>query len=240
MMIKVPSSPLRSSGRPTGCCSRRLSFFLFAVGVLFLLIVPALVYFSIVERHDHRMQIGSPKLVVDKRRVVVFQNTSTSGPRPFSSDFRSVEGGHCPEECLWDKDTELNKQQFTLIGFLSVRIYPDDRQKFTSMELVQWLQYMRFAGVEKMLVYDSFCEPEERQYNILKAFVDQGYVEYYDWSVHNPYHYTLTQVNAYKEGYSKYSSKTKYVVHFDIDEVKLISFPLIWFFRAIFEIPLII
>lgn len=66
---------------------------------------------------------------------------------------------------------------FKLLGILSVRVFRADKQRFWTPELVQWLQYMRWAGVEKMLIYESFWDPDERQRNALQPLIDCGYVE---------------------------------------------------------------
>ena len=121
----------------------------------------------------------------------------------------------CPSECICSKK---NDGPFYLVGFINVRLYPKDKQKWTTVELVQWLQYMRWAGVEKMIVYDNYNEPEERQLNALKPFIDCGFVEWIDWSDRHPYDIQGTQMNSYYDGQKRIGGRSKYLIHFDMDE----------------------
>jgi hypothetical protein len=120
----------------------------------------------------------------------------------------------CPASCVFERPRE----PFFLMAFLSLRIYRQDRSNLTTSELVQWLQAMRFAGVQKVALYDSYSAPAERQLNALKPFIDDGFVDYTDWSDRNPYGAAHTQVAAYSDACRKYCSKTRFYVTFDIDE----------------------
>jgi hypothetical protein len=125
---------------------------------------------------------------------------SKTHPTIVVSDSKSVsKSSICPSECICDAK-QRNKGPFYLVGFVNVRCYPNDKQKWTTVEFFQWLQYMKWSGVEKMYVYDNYNEPEERQLTPLKPFIDCGFVEYFDWSHKHPFDLENTQMHAYYDG----------------------------------------
>ena len=120
-------------------------------------------------------------------------------------------------ECEWVRFT-THKPPYYLTVVLLVRIYEKDKAKLTTREMKQWLQYLRYAGVEHVYVYDAWVEPSESQEEPLKKFIDEGYVTYIDWHTHNPYSISGTQVAAYQDCIVKYGAEVQWTAAIDIDE----------------------
>jgi hypothetical protein len=102
-------------------------------------------------------------------------------------------------------------------GLLSVRVFAEDKMGLTAAELVQWLQYMRFAGVQKMVVCDSHARPSESMREALAPLAAERFVEWIDWSSHNPYDYERTQMACYRTAAARLPGAA-WLLHFDIDE----------------------
>lgn len=110
------------------------------------------------------------------------------------------------------------KPPYFLTAVLLVRIYVADKAKLTTKELKMWLQYLRYAGIEHIYVYDAWVKKSESQLSKLKAFISDGYVTYIDWHIHNPYTISGTQVAAYQHCIDHYSQESQWQAAIDIDE----------------------
>ena len=110
------------------------------------------------------------------------------------------------------------RSPYFLSAVLLVRIYAADKAKLTSKELKMWLQYLRYAGIEHVYVYDAWVEKSESQQSILKAFESDGYITYVDWHTHNPYTISGTQVAAYQHCIDHYKHESQWQAAIDIDE----------------------
>ena len=64
-------------------------------------------------------------------------------------------------------------------------------------------------------MYYSFVEPHECQLKALLPFIDEGFLEYTNWTEFNPYDPERTQMAAYYNGQLRYEDTAKYWVHFD-------------------------
>ena len=152
--------------------------------------------------------------------------------------------GNCPHFCRESRVRAADEIDLTIVALLSVRVFREDKAKLWTGELVQWIHYMRYAGVGRILVcdlifgtaqwlttalltsfclfflqmYDSFVEPHECQLKALLPFIDEGFLEYTNWTEFNPYDPERTQMAAYYNGQLRYEDTAKYWVHFDIDE----------------------
>lgn len=125
----------------------------------------------------------------------------------------SKENGGCLE---WVQ--RAPKPPYFLTVVLLVRIYKEDKAKLTTKEMKEWLQYLRYAGVEHVYIYDAWVYEQESQLSMLKAFEEDGYITYVDWHTHNPYTISGTQVAAYQNCIEKYSHETAWQAAIDIDE----------------------
>ena len=121
------------------------------------------------------------------------------------------------QSCLeWVK--RAPKPPYFLTAVLLMRIYVKDRAKLTTKELKMWLQYLRYAGVEHVYVYDAWVHENESQSENLKLFKDDGYITYIDWHTHNPYTVMKTQVPAYQNCIDNYKDETEWQTAIDMDE----------------------
>ena len=110
------------------------------------------------------------------------------------------------------------KPPYFLTAVLLTRIYEKDKAKLTSAELKMWLQYLRYAGVEHVYIYDAFVYQSESQLPHLKEFLKDGYVTYVDWHKYNPYTISGTQVKAYQNCINVYQKESQWQAAIDIDE----------------------
>lgn len=124
---------------------------------------------------------------------------------------------NCSRGCQ-DWVNRAPKPPFFLTAVLLVRIYAADKAKLTSKELKMWLQYLRYAGVEHVYVYDAWVHESESQLNTLRAFAEDGYVTYTDWHTHNPYTIGGTQVASYQHCIDNFKEENQWQAAIDIDE----------------------
>lgn len=124
-----------------------------------------------------------------------------------------------PSCLIWCRRGNDAKPPYFLTVVLLVRIYYVDPAKLTTREMLQWLAYLRYAGVEHVYVYDAYIHKNESQVTALKPFLDNGYVTYVDWS-HKAYPYTIqgTQVAAYGDCMRRWGKDTVWQAAIDIDE----------------------
>jgi hypothetical protein len=122
------------------------------------------------------------------------------------------------EDCLWANRTILPKPRYFLTAVVLLRIYRDDKANLTTRELKQWLEYMRYSGVEHVYLYDAFVNEDEAQMNEVKLFLQDNYVTYIDWHVHNPYTISGTQVSAYQHCIDHFGEENTWQTAIDIDE----------------------
>lgn len=128
-----------------------------------------------------------------------------------------IRNASTPQTCLeWGE--RAPKPPYFLTAVLLVRIYEKDKAKLTTKELKMWLQYLRYAGVEHVYVYDAWVYLEESQLSALNDFIEDGYVTYTDWHIHNPYSVSGTQVASYQDCINNYADENQWQAAIDIDE----------------------
>lgn len=119
--------------------------------------------------------------------------------------------------CLWANRT-IPKSSYFLTAVVLLRIYKDDKANLTTRELKQWLEYMRYIGVEHVYLYDAFVTEDEAQVNEVKLFLQDDYITYVDWHVHNPYTISGTQISAYQHCIDHFGRENTWQAAIDIDE----------------------
>ena len=67
---------------------------------------------------------------------------------------------------------------YFLTELLQVRIYEDDKAKWTLKELKQWMHYIFLAGVQHIYLCDHFLYEHEKLDVPLKKYIDAGLVTY--------------------------------------------------------------
>ena len=143
------------------------------------------------------------------REIINYRDTTKS----------SNSGSMAPaDSCRWVNRTEANKPRYFLTAVVLLRIYKDDKAKLTTRELKQWLQYMKYIGVEHVYLYDAFYNEEEAQAKYLDVYLRENYVTYIDWHMHNPYTISGTQVTAYQHCIDNFGSESTWQTAIDIDE----------------------
>jgi hypothetical protein len=97
-------------------------------------------------------------------------------------------------------------------------VYAADKADLSTYELYQWLLYLSYAGFDHVYVYDAYERPEEALKDVLKPWVDEGFVTYTDWSAHTPYDMAGTQVSSYNDALSRFGPQDTWQAFIDIDE----------------------
>ncbi|GMI03241.1 hypothetical protein TrRE_jg12140 [Triparma retinervis] len=122
-----------------------------------------------------------------------------------------------------DADARREQPGPTIHAVILVRIYPDDKPKWTTTELEQWIRYMQYAGVGHIYLYDNYKVPSER----LEPWITQTFrtdeVSYHDWGAYQPYTIQGTQVRAYQHALDQYGLKSTYQIPWDMDEYPFVS-----------------
>lgn len=149
--------------------------------------------------------------VVERRRELSYGENLQYKQR----DHAWIKGSN-GSECPWVKLAP--KPPYFLTAVLLVRIYEADKAKLTTAELKMWLQYLRYAGVEHVYIYDAWVHSNESQLPKLSEFVKDSYITYVDWHTHNPYTIYGTQVLAYQNCIDIYKGENQWQIAIDIDE----------------------
>ncbi|KAK2140920.1 hypothetical protein LSH36_1205g00006 [Paralvinella palmiformis] len=106
--------------------------------------------------------------------------------------------------------------KYQLVELLQVRIYSDDKAKWTIRELKQWIHYMFLAGVEHIFICDHYKNESERLDVPLKRYIARRLVTYLPWSVvRNP---MQAQIKCYQHIIDNYKQHTTWQIAVDMDE----------------------
>ncbi len=163
-----------------------------------------------IERHTHNNHLQSLTLpsTIKRRTRLPSPDTSLNKKQMASTKPNS-------SVCSWLSRETLTPPYF-LTAVLLVRIYENDKAQLTSKEMVQWLQYLRYAGVEHVYVYDAWVHGNEQQKQLLSIFMKEGFVTYIDWHTHNPYTIGGTQVAAYRHCIKNYGNVSQWQTAIDM------------------------
>ena len=97
-----------------------------------------------------------------------------------------------------------------------VRIYSDDKARWTRYELSQWVRYMEFAGVDSIYLYDCHMTDHE---SLKQWALNYPTIVYTDWGKYNhPYTLQGTQVRAYQHAIDTFGARSEWQIAFDMDE----------------------
>ena len=178
-------------------------------------------------RRDGKLKVKTSKRVTETRHSeiknitkstmtsndIIFKNKNSKTER--SDNIKRLSSYNCTTWCYRGNGM---KPPYLLTAVLLVRIYVHDLAKLSSREMIQWFQYLRYAGFQHIYVYDAYVQPSESQRDVIKPFVQSGFVTYIDWSRHNPYTIQGTQVAAYQDCIDKFGKESKWQAAIDIDE----------------------
>jgi hypothetical protein len=125
---------------------------------------------------------------------------------------------------LWQRRLWQNKSEFIdefdhgqfLVELLQVRIYKEDRARWTVAELKQWMHFMFLAGVEHIFVCDHYRQSSERLESDLTAYIHLGLVTYLDWGkISDP---MLAQIKCYQHIINHHKYESIWQMALDMDE----------------------
>ena len=104
-----------------------------------------------------------------------------------------------------------------LAAALMVRIYAHDKAELKVAHLLQWIHFVRYAGVDHVYLYDAYQKDDEKLQTHVSPF---EFVTYHDWSEHGKPEFTLegTQVTAYQHAIDNYGDAYVWHMALDIDE----------------------
>lgn len=78
--------------------------------------------------------------------------------------------------------TQSNSTKYYLTGVVMIRVFAADKSNWTTRDLIEWIKYVQYAGIEHLYIYDNFFSADEKQEPYLQDFIQSGYVTYIDWS----------------------------------------------------------
>ena len=157
-----------------------------------------------------------PHMLETDTKSTEFRPSVTSIANRFDDEDLSGNAAGCHEWCHRGRKM---KPPYFLTAVLLVRIYAKDLPQLTSREMLQWLMYLRYAGVEHVYVYDAYIFANESQRDALAPLIDEEYVTYIGWH-HRAFPYSIdgTQVAAYQDCIDRYGKNFKWQTAIDIDE----------------------
>ena len=115
---------------------------------------------------------------------------------------------------------------FFLTAVVRVRLYKEDKAKWTVAEFKQWMHYQFWAGVEHIYVCNHFLNESERIEKPLEKYVELGLVTILAWNepIALPSSKTYDEDNAenqnacYQHILKLYSNQSTWQYNFDMDE----------------------
>lgn len=120
-----------------------------------------------------------------------------------------------------------------LASIIYVRIWPkDDLARLSFLDLAHWLTYYRYAGIERVYLYDTHHDDTEYTLNDphIRAGVESGFVHYVDWQhaelnnlkedgkTRKQAHMNAVQGTAYQHVQKNFARKARWMTFTDMDE----------------------
>lgn len=109
------------------------------------------------------------------------------------------------------------RKPYLVAAVIVVRIYEEDKAKLTRKELHQWIQYMKYAGVEHIYLYDNYKYPTETIRGWYERTFHPSFITYINWSMYHPFSWK-TQPGNYLHAIYNYKNDSKWHLAFDMDE----------------------
>jgi len=120
----------------------------------------------------------------------------------------------CP---LW-RTRPVEGGGYALAAILMIRLHGDDPSQLTFAELTQWLQYINYAGVDHVVLYDAYS-PKHAAEEMLQANVSNWpFITYVDWPASETLSAMDRQVAAYEHARTHYADTARWHIAMDIDE----------------------
>lgn len=134
----------------------------------------------------------------------------------------------CPDQTAAPANTT---RPHLLASCVYTRIYANDLSAISKLDVLHWMTYYRYAGVQHIYIYDCWCKPGEQLRDWLQPAIDAGFVTYNDW--HNASmlmeadpkadHISVVEVPARAHCQKHYGDLFTWVLHTDVDEFPFAS-----------------
>ena len=130
----------------------------------------------------------------------------------------------------WQRNLGLRRNNFNLQYYLTavvrVRLYEEDKARWTVAEFKQWMHYQFWAGAEHIYVCNHFLNESERIEKPLEKYVELGLVTFLPWnhihavpgSKNYPNDNAKNQDGCYRHVLEKYGNQSTWQYNFDMDE----------------------
>jgi len=89
-----------------------------------------------------------------------------------------------PEYCIDQPAVQYDQQTgqvHTLVSHLFIRVYETDKSQISRTDLLHWLTYYRYSGVQHVYLYDCWSLSGESLEITLLPSIQSGFVTYVDW-----------------------------------------------------------
>ena len=155
-------------------------------------------------------------------------------PLPTTTEERSTEATKVKEDGEespipnWQRNLRQRSRNssYYLTAVIRVRIYKEDKARWTVAELKQWLHYQFWAGAEHVYVCNHFLNQSENLAKPLEKYVKLGLVTVFPWNHiravpgSDTYHIDngLNQDACYNHVAERYGNLSVWQYSFDIDE----------------------
>lgn len=141
-----------------------------------------------------------------------------------------------PSYCVHVPSKKISKEnpRFKLVSSFYVRIYGNDLSELSREDLLQFLTFLKYAGVEHVYIHDNWLKEDEKIFSFLQENARLGqedsFVTWNDWhDVSAAYHEKKksspgivpvyeVEVPAKRDVQKKYSSEFEWWLDMDIDE----------------------
>lgn len=124
------------------------------------------------------------------------------------------------------------QKDFFLVAALHVRLFADDPARLTADDLVHWLTFHRYAGVDRVWVYDCAIVDGERFGDVpaIAAARESGFLEYVDWGGvaranvdgetgrRRRKHILAVQIPAFEDAQRRIAGTARWLALADVDE----------------------
>lgn len=119
------------------------------------------------------------------------------------------------EEEVEEEDTE-DAGLFYLTELLQVRIYAEDKARWSVNELKQWMHYLFLAGVQHIYLCDHYAFDREKLDGALERYIRLRLVTYLAWGkVRDP---MSAQIRCYQRFVGRYRRRHVWQMAVDMDE----------------------
>ena len=137
---------------------------------------------------------------------------------------------HMVNMAKWQTNLGLGKnvsdRQFYLSAVVRVRLYKEDKSKWTVSEFKQWMHYQFWAGAEHIYICNHFLNDTENLEKPLEKYIKLGLVTLFSWNHIEAIRGSKTyykdnannQDSCYQHVLEKYRNQSVWQYNFDMDE----------------------